>query len=188
MASIRLARGERVGRRDDLLERGRAIGQQAFAGPVTAEAALAEGDREGARAILAAILVELGSGEVERPGPFVRACVRAGDTGLARRVLALGATPAALARAETLAAEGMVEEADGDPAAAADLYARAADGFARLGAASEEAYAREGMGRCRAALGETAAAADALIGAREIWARIGAPPRVAAIDALLAEA
>ncbi len=188
VASIRLARGERVGRRDDLLERGRAIGQQAFAGPVTAEAALAEGDREGACAVLAAVLAELGPGEVERPGPFVRACVRAGDTGLARRVLALGTTPAALARAETLAAGGMVAEADGDPAAAADLYARAADGFARLGAAPEEAHAREGLGRCRAALGEEVAAGEALRAARELWARIGAPPRVAAIEALLAEA
>ncbi len=185
MASVRLARGERVGSQEDLVARGRDVGMPGYAAPVAALAAIAEGDPSAARGILAAALDGLSPGEIDRPASFVRACVRCGAVDLARRVLELGTTPAPLEAAELLAAEAMLAEAEGDLARARDSYIRAAEALGRLGMRPEEAHALEGLGRCLLALGEADAGAAKLRAARDLWERIGAPPRTAAIDALL---
>ena len=185
MASVRLARGERVGSQEDLVARGRDVGMPGYAAPVAALAAIAEGDQSAARAILAAALDGLSPGEIDRPASFVRACVRCGAVDLARRVLKLGTTPAPLDAAELLAAEAMLAEAEGDLTRARDGYVRAAEALGRLGMRPEEAHALEGLGRCLLALGEADAGAARLRAARDLWERIGVPPRIAAIDALL---
>jgi len=187
-ATVQLARGERIGRQDDLVTRGRSIGMPFYAAPVAAEAALAEGDAAAARSFLEEALADLSPGELDLPAPFTRACLRSGAPHLARRALALGATPSPIHRAETLAAEGMLAEADGDTATARDRYARAADELARLGMAPEHAYALTGLGRCLTALGARGEGAERLGEARAIWARIAAPARIAEIDAVLAAA
>jgi class 3 adenylate cyclase/tetratricopeptide (TPR) repeat protein len=185
MASVRLARGERVGSQEDLVARGRDVGMPGYAAPVAALAAIAEGDPSAARAILAAALDGLSPGEIDRPAFFVRACVRCGAVDLARRVLELGTTPAPLEAAGLLAAEAMLAEAEGDPTHGREGYVRAAEALGRLGMRPEEAHALEGLGRCLLALGEAEAGAARLRAARHLWERIGAPPRIAAIDALL---
>jgi hypothetical protein len=126
--------------------------------------------------------------ELDLPAPFVRACLRAGAPDLARRALALGATPAPISAAETLAAEGMLAEAEGDAATARDRYARAAFELARLGMSPEHAHALAGLGRCHLALGARADGVAHLGEARAIWSRVGAPPRLAEIDAEIAGA
>ena len=158
----------------------------AYAAPVAAEAAIADGDPASARSILAEALAGLSPGEIDRPALFVRACVRCGAVDLARRVLELGTTPAPLEAAEGLVAEGLVAEVEGDAATARDRYARAAAALGRLGARPEEAHALEGLGRCHIAVGEVDAGRARLRAARELWVAIGAPPRIAAIDAALA--
>jgi class 3 adenylate cyclase/tetratricopeptide (TPR) repeat protein len=185
VASVRLARGEPVGSQEDLVARGRDVGMPGYAAPVAAMAALAEGDPSAARAILAAAIDGLSPGEIDRPASFVRACVRCGAVDLARRVLELGTTPAPLEAAETLAAEAMLAEAEGDLTHGRESYVRAAEALGRLGMRPEEAHAVEGLGRCLFALGEADAGAARLRAARDMWERIGAPPRIAAIDALL---
>jgi tetratricopeptide (TPR) repeat protein len=186
VASIRLARGERIGPQTDLVARGRDVGMPAYAAPVAAEAAIADADPAAARSILAEALAGLSPGEIDRPALFVRACVRCGAVDLARRVLELGTTPAPLEAAEGLVAEGLVAEVEGDAATARDRYARAAAALGRLGARPEEAHALEGLGRCHIAIGEVDAGRARLRAARELWVAIGAPPRIAAIDAALA--
>jgi class 3 adenylate cyclase/tetratricopeptide (TPR) repeat protein len=185
IASVRLARGERIGPQHDLVRRGLDVGMPSYAAPVAAEAELVEGDVAAARAILAEAVDGLSPGGLDLPAPIVRACLRAGAPDLARRALAIGTTPARASVAETLSAEGMLAEADGDTATARDRYARAAFELARLGMAPEHAYALAGLGRCLVALGARAEGVARLDEARTIWSRVGAPAQVAAIDAEL---
>jgi hypothetical protein len=88
--------------------------------------------------------------------------------------------------AETIAAEAMLAEADGDPARAIDAYRRAASWLQALGVGPEAAHALEGLGRCELRVGDADAGRASLRAARALWEEIGAPPRIAAIDALLA--
>ena len=187
MAAVRLARGERIGSQAELVRLGRDVGMPAYAAPVAAEAALAEGDARAARSFLEEALDGLSPGELDLPAPFVRACLTCGAPDLGRRALALGAMPAPTHVAETLAAEGMLAEADGDPVAAGDRYARAVADLSRLGMAPEQAHALAGLGRCHLALGTREEGVARLREARAIWMRVGAPARVAEIDEALAD-
>jgi class 3 adenylate cyclase/tetratricopeptide (TPR) repeat protein len=186
VTSVLVARGALHGPRDDLVARGRDVGMPAYAAPIAAAAAVAAGDPAGARSLLEEALAALGPAEIDRPAPFARACLASGSVDLARRVLELGTTHAALGAAETLAAEAMVAEAEGDLATAAVRYERAAAALGRMGMRPEQAYALEGLGRCLARIGRAGEAPPPLRTARDLWTAIGAPPRIAAIDDLLA--
>ena len=186
IAVVRLGRGERIGSQAGLVARGRDVGMPSYAAPVAAEAALADGDATAARSFLEDALDALAPGELDLPGPFVRACLRSGAPDLARRALALGATPAPTHVAETLAAEGTLAEAEGDIVTARDRYERSAADLGRLGMGPEQAYALAGLGRCLLAHGEWEAGVARLGESRATWERVKAPPRIAEIDEILA--
>ena len=84
--------------------------------------------------------------------------------------------------------EALVEEARGEPEAAAAGFADAADLWHGVGVPYEEAQALLGQGRCLVALGRAPEAAAPLAAAREIFARLGATPALAETDEWLATA
>jgi tetratricopeptide (TPR) repeat protein len=187
VARVCLERGEAIGSRTELEASARVMGT--FGYPywwMGAEVALAHGDIETARALLAEALDTFGDDNVWSPVPFVRACIRAGASELARRALLQGVSPeyaASLPMART-----MLAEVDGDLRVAHDGYERASDVSADRGELPEHAYALAGLGRCLLALGKTGDGIVRLRESREIWERLQATPRIAEIDAALAAA
>jgi len=82
------------------------------------------------------------------------------------------------------ACRAQLAEATGEHAAAAQLYAEAAERWREFGNVPEHSYALLGHGRCLAALGEPAAE-QPLREARELFASMGFTPAVAEVDGLL---
>ena len=185
-ACARLERGESIGSAEDLASMARDLGTPpTWAAHVVAEAAVARGDAEGARRALAEALAATPDGELWDPAQFVRACIRAGAPELARRSLAIGASPQ-LHSAETQAAEAMVAEIDEDFVAARMGFTRIAASYHSLRGLPDEAYALAGLGRCLLALGEVEEGVARLRASLAIWEHLKATPRIGEIEALLA--
>jgi hypothetical protein len=155
--------------------------------PARADCATAAQDTAAARRLLASALDVTSPGTFRSDGRFVRACLRAGDLSLARRVLDIEPGPSAPAH-ERLTARAQVAEASRDLAAARARYEQVIPDLARLGYEPEHAHALAGLGRCLLALGETEEGIELLRESRAIWERLRATPRIAEIDALLAAA
>jgi predicted ATPase/class 3 adenylate cyclase len=165
----------------------------AIAAAPAATLAIADGNRDTARAILDEVLeVKDASSTSEeyfgRLPAFVRCALAASDVTLAER-LSAGVNTVGLPLCDhaLVAARALTTEAKGDPDAAAEQFADAAGRWDRFGARLEQAFALQGQGRCLAALGETAAGRP-LRAARALFAEMGARPRVEECDVLLASA
>jgi hypothetical protein len=184
-AIIRLERGESSSAFELLGAEAGDVGLDAahFA-PTVAEVARDGGRPEIARLVIADALDA--TPETIATAGLVRASLRAGSPGLARRALAIKRQPCPTGDAEAEAAEAMLAEAEGDVEGARDGFVRATRLFARLEMIPEEAYALAGLGRCLLALGETKEGIARLWESRAIWERLRATPRIAEIDALLA--
>lgn len=117
----------------------------------------------------------------------VRIALAAGDLALATR-LGEGVEPLyALQEHSIFAIRALFAEYEGDPGAAANLFADAAARWQALGFLWEHAQALLGSGRCLIALGKPGAS-EPLRDARGIFARLDAKPALAATDALLERA
>jgi tetratricopeptide (TPR) repeat protein len=171
---------------DEYLPRARAIGDPQILVPALAVAALTmELAGQTARAVP---LVE----ELERNSRegaawvrtlFLHVCVRVlvaeGRMELAQRLLdeADQATPRG--RHSVLTGSAVVAEADGRTDEAADLYARAAEGWAEYGFGLESGRALLGHARCLRALGRAGEAAEAAVRAAAVLEPLGAEPLLA---------
>jgi tetratricopeptide (TPR) repeat protein len=184
---IRLERGEAIGRQDDLLRGARDHGfPMIYIAPLAAEAAVAEGEPETARRLLVQALDETPPGEIDRISSFVRASLASDALDLATRALASGAPLDEMNEAETLLAEGMVAEAEGDVSTARDGFERAELALGGIGWVPLRAYALSGLGRCLVALGQTGAGKARLQEARSLWQWVHVEPRIAELDESLA--
>jgi hypothetical protein len=185
---VMLERGERTGPLDWLSEADRRLGiPPTDKAAIVAEAARIETGAEAARRVLADAIGRTPPGELYDPAAMVRACLRADAIDLARSALELRASSGPMLVTGALAAEAMIAEADGRLDVAQRCFARAADAYAQLGVVPELAYALAGIGRCQVALGSSAEGAARLRESRAIWERLRAAPRIAEIDAILAE-
>ena len=185
---VRLARGEKVARRDDLPSRAVLLGTSpSDSATVAADAASAEGDMAAARGLLEEGLEETPPGGVYDIARFVRSCLGARAPDLARQAFDSGTPPSPWNAAKVRAAQAMLTEEAGDSAAARDAYADAARAFRELGDVHEEAHALLGSGRTRLHLGDAGAAAD-LRAAGDIFKALGAAGRLEEIRRLLGSA
>jgi tetratricopeptide (TPR) repeat protein len=118
------------------------------------------------------------------PG-IVRTANGAGDPDLARR-LASGVEPVFPLHEHALAsAQALLAEAEGDYAAAVDLFSGAATRWERFEVPFERAQALLGWGRCLLALSKPAEAAAPLRQANETFGQLEARPALSEIDDLL---
>ena len=153
-----------------------------------AQLLLAQGKRVQAHALLQELEQTAGTRADTKytanlPG-LVRCALTLQDQELAAR-LAEGIEPRTpLAEHALCAARAALTEAAGNPAEAADLYAGAAERWAKLGDAPERAYALLGRGRCLLALGHPGAE-QPLIRAQELFQSMGYKPALAETDTLL---
>ena len=104
-------------------------------------------------------------------GAVARDCIRAGEPGLAREMIAQSVGSTRRDRLNLSSARTAVAEADGERAKAADGYATAADGWRAYGNRLEEAEALAGLERC------APGAADARARAEELRRALGMPGR-----------
>ena len=88
-------------------------------------------------------------------------------------------------RHSALTARAVLAEGKGDTERAAELYAKAAEGWAEFGHALERGLALLGRGRCLATLGSMDDAAAPLRAAEAAFARLGAAPLLGETTALL---
>ena len=131
--------------------------------------------KEGANLEFAAFMPEAGRLAVRGKGPA-----------LIERLLSRVQGPL---RVEELARESiaaLLDEAHGEPEAAAAGFAAAAARWHDFGVPYEEGHALLGQGRCLVALCRAPEAAAPLAAAREIFARLGARPALGDTDAVLA--
>ncbi|MEP7060195.1 MAG: AAA family ATPase [Actinomycetota bacterium] len=183
---IRLGRGEKAERQDDLPVRATQVGTSpSDPAPIAADAASMQGDLEAARGLLRDVLAQTPSGEIYDIARYVRSCLAAGAPELAHQAFALGTPPSAWNEAKVLAAQAMLQESDQDCAAARERFEAAAQVFQRLGDSHEEAHALQGMGRCLLALDRSDEARAPLLASRSVFEAVGAAGRVAEIDQML---
>ncbi len=185
----------RAGRARALLELGRPALDEAeralvTAGPLDREtfalaacpAAMARqvvGDSGGARRLLAELAARGDFADSTEYPPrlpaLVRTAVAAGDPALGSRLAGLAGAALPVARHAIVSAEGLLRQADGDHAGAADAFTEAAAGWGAFGNALEEAYALLGLAGNLAAQG--AAYDEPLRRATGLFARMeGRPP------------
>ncbi len=117
---------------------------------------------------------------------LVRTALALADRDLAARLVAGIEPKTPLAEHALAACRAQLAEAAGDPSAAAETYAEAAERWRVFGNVRERAYALLGQGRCLAALGGSHAEAP-LREARELFASMGYKPALAETEALLAD-
>jgi hypothetical protein len=130
-----------------------------------------------------------GLGTVTAPtlGSVLRLTRALGEVELGERLAAHLDDVRPLGQRAQHAARAQLAEAAGDPAAAAELYREAADGWHEFGHVPERAYSLLGQGRCLAALNKPEAS-EPLRLAQELFALIGYRPALAEAQALLGEA
>jgi hypothetical protein len=157
-----------------------------------AVARAALGHDDAAAVLLARIGALPGVHETGHYISYLPACVRLalslGTPELAQRLTdRLEAhTPHTPSAAISLAsAHAALAEARGEHQAAADGYAKAAEGWQGRDVIAEQAFALLGRGRCLSALGQSVEAALALEEARAIFRTLQAAPALAETDALL---
>ena len=161
------------------------LGSSAFA-----RAGLGQEDR--AAALLADVEATPGAREnlnyVAYLPAMVRTALGIGDPELAER-LDGGVEPRyPYAEHALVAANAALAEGRGDPQAAADTYAEAADRWERFGVVPEHAFALLGQGRCLVGLGRPSEAAHVFRRAREIFDSLAAAPARSETDVLLQQA
>jgi class 3 adenylate cyclase/tetratricopeptide (TPR) repeat protein len=130
-----------------------------------------------------------GLGTVTAPtlGSVLRLTRALGEVELGERLAAHLDDVRPLGQRAQHAARAQLAEAAGDPAAAAEPYREAADGWHEFGHVPERAYSLLGQGRCLAALNKPEAS-EPLRLAQELFALIGYRPALAEAQALLGEA
>jgi hypothetical protein len=116
---------------------------------------------------------------------IVRSAIQIGQAELAARLARRLLPRQRAAEITRPAVDAALAEGRDDPAAAAEMYADAAAGWADLGAALEQGFALLGRGRCLLRLARNDAAAAALGLARAIFAGSGMAPALAETDRLL---
>ncbi|MEA2555817.1 MAG: hypothetical protein QOI60_1148 [Actinomycetota bacterium] len=185
---VRLGRGEKVDRQDDLPARATLVGTPpSDSAPIAADAASAQGDLQAARELLQDGLTQTPEGELYDIARYVRSCLFANAPDLAHRAFATGTPPSPWNEAKIVAAQAMLDEADQDCSAARDRFRAAAAAFEDLGDVHEAAHALAGLGRCLVALDLPTEAVSPLTAAREIFGGLGAVSRLREIDELLAQ-
>jgi tetratricopeptide (TPR) repeat protein len=116
---------------------------------------------------------------------LAREAIRLGGVALAER-LARGPEPLSpLSQHAHVAASASIAEARGQPEAAAEVYADAAERWERFTVVPERAFSLLGQGRCLVELGRQAEAEPVLREARQTFEEIGAVPALAETDELL---
>ncbi len=178
---------------DWLVETGRALDASDLMPFVLAHAAaaLARDAPERGRELLAEIDAAEGVGETPYyartlPG-MIRTALALGAPDLGRRLAERLRPRSPLSEHALRAARAALAEHAGQDAAAAALYADAAERWRGFGNVPERAYALLGRGRCLRALGD-AGAVEPLSEARALFASMGYAPALVEIDALLGEA
>jgi hypothetical protein len=200
LEEIRVVLGELFGDLNQLIAMSQEIGLSDI-GPVEAMAgvALATGDLETARTVLAAMVADL---EIQSPGNepwlIVDLCLRAEDHALAVRAAAAtrwvdGTGPIVdeatreLETATDDANVGRLAEADGDLATARERYERALATYAAYDWRMPVARIGLWLGRCLIRMGSTDEGIERLRAAREESERIGLKPWVTEIETVLAD-
>jgi class 3 adenylate cyclase/tetratricopeptide (TPR) repeat protein len=118
-------------------------------------------------------------------GGMVRLALAAGNREVAERLVEGVAPVSPYSEHALVGVRAALAEADGEVAAAADMYTDAARRWHEFGVVAEEAFALLGAGRCLIAQGSGSGAAASLGRARAIFERLGAAPALAETDALL---
>jgi tetratricopeptide (TPR) repeat protein len=118
------------------------------------------------------------------PG-IVRTALGAGDPALAQRLTEQVEVEYALQINAITAAGAQIAEHAGSHAAAAELYASAAEQWEELGAVPEQAHALLGLGRCLLALDDSQAARP-LLEAADLFRGMGYRPALAEVESLAA--
>ena len=113
----------------------------------------------------------------------LRIAVRAGEPGLAARLVRDVPQSWKYAACAVVGEKALLQEANDEPAAS-DTYAAAAAGWRALGIRYEEAQSDLGQGRCLLACGRMDAALQALMRARHVFADLGAAPAMAETEAV----
>jgi tetratricopeptide (TPR) repeat protein len=159
--------------------------------PPAAALRVAQGDAQGARALL----MELSNAHAAQSAVYPANLATA-----IRTALAAGAPDLAAALANALqprhpldqhalvTARALLAEHHGQHAEATGLFAAAADWWERFEMPWERAQTLLGQGRCLLALGQPAEAREPLHTARDIFASLGARPALTDVDHLLAQA
>ena len=142
-----------------------------------------------------AFVRELGELMSERPGfhawlleDSARVCLAGGATELLRELTERTSPRLLRDRNCVISARAVLAELEGDPGAALELYAGAAEGWAAFPHVFEHAHALLGAGRCLLALSREPEARERLLEARELFASLDAAPSIAETDELLARA
>jgi hypothetical protein len=150
------------------------------------------GDDEGVMRVLGEIEDIPGiEGVIELPAvlpALARAAIGAGHLDAASRLGDRLTSRFPYAEHALVAANAAITEAGGDPQAAADAFADAAERWERFGVVPERAFALLGQGRCLVGVSRPTEAAPVLQHAREIFERLRAAPALAETDELLARA
>jgi hypothetical protein len=113
-----------------------------------------------------------------------RRCVQVGLPEIAREFVRRGVIRSPCEEAATLAARGILAEADGE-AAASDLLRSAAIRYGELNLLPNQALALQALGRCLLGQGATEEGVPPLVEAKSLWQKMKANLRVNEIDALL---
>jgi class 3 adenylate cyclase/tetratricopeptide (TPR) repeat protein len=148
-------------------------------------------DRAGTAKLLSELDSIPGLGETSEFGFYlpmiVRSAIEIGQVELADRLARRLLTRQRGAEVTRPAVDAAIAEARNDPAAAAELYADAAAGWADFGAIPEQGFALLGRGRCLSRLARNDEAEAALGAARAIFAGSGMAPALAETDRLLVQ-
>jgi tetratricopeptide (TPR) repeat protein len=115
----------------------------------------------------------------------IRAALRIGDPGLARRLVAVVKPVRPVNELVIATGDALLAESADEFERAEEEFAGAAARWHDFGVPYEEAQALLGQGRCLVALGRAPEAAAPLVAAREIFARLGARPALAETKVVL---
>jgi hypothetical protein len=186
---VRIVRGEPLGDPEEMVEADLSVGlpRSGFA-PVAARAALGRNDPELARRIIVDGLDAIREGAtVYAAVDNVAVALDLDDLDLAHRILSKSVPPGPTGRGYlSMLATALVDEADGEIAAAHAGFAEAETYFEARGWVWLRANALAGVGRCLAAMGDLEAGVAALRQARSIGEPLRAKPFIARVDAIIA--
>ena len=191
--AVEAARGPTTAAADGLTQEAIAIGFRPYVpGGNIAQAALANGDPDGARRIIGETLDFVGEGEAATNVVLqVQIALTLGDLPLARRVLTKAYPEAGRSRGRGILSQlaiALVLEAEGDIDGARPRFQAATDHFTEHGWVESSGDALAGLGRCQIADGEIDAGLANLRRAREIAVSLKISSKIRGIDAAIAAA
>jgi class 3 adenylate cyclase/tetratricopeptide (TPR) repeat protein len=189
VAWVRIIRGEALNDPEGIIEAARSVGlpQTGFVS-IAARAAIDRNDPDLARRMIVDALDTLPEGAtVYAAVENVTAALAIDNRDLAHRILSRAVPPGPTGRGYlSMLATAIVDEADGEIAAAHAGFAEAETYFVARGWVWNRANALAGAGRCLVAMGQAEAGLEALREARRIVEPLRAAPFISRIDAFIA--